>query len=85
MFLVILTLFQIALTKRIASVATHADTHWRVTDNATLGIDSARTNARIFALLIKTCLATKTLAITNAFGSTIRWNSSEFRETGARW
>jgi len=55
-----------------------------VTYDPTVGINSAGTRARIAALLIDTRQVRGTLAITDAFRSTVRWIVDEFWQAGTR-
>jgi len=79
-----LTLLGIAQHERITLESDETHAHRRVTYDSTIGINSAGTRARIAALLIDTRQVCGTLAITDAFRSTIRRIADEFWQAGAR-
>jgi hypothetical protein len=79
-----LTLLGIAQHERITLESDEAHAHRRVTYDPTVGINSARTRARIAAFLIDTRQMRGTLAVTDAFRSTVRRIVDEFWQAGAR-
>lgn len=79
----VLTFSENTLGERVTGVTDHTSTHRGVADNVTVGVRTARADARILALLIDTGQLIGTLAVTNASRSAIRWAADEARQTRA--
>lgn len=79
----VLTFPEDTLRERITGVTVYARAHGRVADNVTVGVRTARADARIPTLLIDTRQVIGTLAVTGAFRSAVGRTADETGQTRA--
>lgn len=68
----VLTFSEDALREWITSETIHTRTHWGMTNNVTICVRTAGTNARVLTFLIDASQVISTFAITDALCSAIR-------------